>query len=55
LANHQKVLSNASLTYSNEKLIKNCNIDVYMAPLLEELQLFCSGVDAWDITRLVGH
>ncbi len=26
-----------------------------MVPLLEKLQLFWSGVDVWDITKLVGH
>ncbi len=26
-----------------------------MVPLLKDLQLFWGGVDAWDITRLVGH
>jgi len=55
LANHQKVLSNVSLTYSKEKLVKSCNTDVYMVPLSKELQLFWGGVDAWDIKRLVGH
>jgi len=41
-----------TLLIPGKKLVKNYNIDVYMAPLL---QLLWSGVDAWDITRLVGQ
>jgi hypothetical protein len=35
-----------TLFIPGKKSIKSYNIDVYMAPLLEELQLLWSGVDA---------
>jgi hypothetical protein len=44
-----------ALFIPRENLVKNYNIDVYMAPLLEELQLFWNGVDVWDLTRSVGQ
>ncbi len=44
-----------ALLIPEKKSVKICNIDVYMVPLLIKLQLLWSGVDAWDITRLVGQ
>jgi hypothetical protein len=44
-----------ALLIPGKKSVKSCNIDVYMAPLLKELQLLWGGVDAWDITRPVGQ
>jgi hypothetical protein len=35
--------------------VKNKNVDVYLAPLLEELQELWKWVDAWDTLRLGGQ
>jgi hypothetical protein len=35
--------------------VKNKNIDVYLAPLMEELQDLWSGVDAWDVMKVGGQ
>jgi hypothetical protein len=34
--------------------IKSNNVDVYLAPLVEELQELWKGVDTWDICRASG-
>jgi hypothetical protein len=34
--------------------VKNNNIDFYLAPLLDELQLLWKEVYAWDMTRPEG-
>jgi hypothetical protein len=37
-----------------KELIKNKNIDVYMASLLDELLEFWKGVHAWDVIKPIG-
>jgi hypothetical protein len=44
-----------ALLILGKKSMKNKNIDVYLAPLLDELQLLWKGVYAWDMTRLEGQ
>jgi hypothetical protein len=44
-----------ALLTPRKKLVKNHNIDVYLAPLLEELQLLWKGVYAWDVIWLEGQ
>jgi len=43
-----------ALLIPGKKSVKNRNIDVYLAPLLEESQLLWKGVYVWDVTRLEG-
>jgi hypothetical protein len=37
------------LLIANKESVKNNNIDIYMAPLVEKLQELWKGVDVWDV------
>jgi hypothetical protein len=42
------------LLIPRKESVNNDNIDVYLIPLVEELQELWKGVDVWDVVYLVG-
>jgi hypothetical protein len=43
------------LVIPSSKFVRMHNIDVYMAPLIEELQELWRGVIAWDVAKAKGQ
>jgi hypothetical protein len=43
------------LLIPSKKIIKNNNVDVYLAPLVKKLHELWRGVDAWDICQASGR
>jgi hypothetical protein len=43
------------LLIPSKNFVKNNNVDVYLVPLVEELQELWRGVDAWDICQTNGR
>jgi hypothetical protein len=44
-----------ALLIHGKEFVKMHNFDVYMEPLIEELQVLWKGVPTYDVARLVGH
>jgi len=44
-----------ALIILNKEFVKMHKIDVYMAPLIEDLQMLWKGVARYDVMRVVGH